>query len=482
MVLLSFAVLGQAVAAANPVVVQSVTRAEPSEGNSGARILNINYSDGMTVVVATYNSFARRSDRSPIGIIAGYGMDISYLHYMAEILSRIGYPVYLVRPPGNGQGRLRSGLPRGNDGYHNTIEGFATMYMDGLGQAMADAFGGRTVLLGHSRGGYQIRVFLSGLRVTGYDSAGKPVLEYSESAMQLANRNFLAVAALFSPLRPDARLVEAARKVAEGMERAQRLDLLSQRLKTQIPRQVGSAVHVLTRINPLAILAGPVLGRIAAEINERVFSSLAAGAIDREAKYVEERFMSRFLDIVTDQADLSPTDLKMIGIMRRAFGAELVPSDSEIVADIQRVRWMLGDADIAALRHTLTHASKQGPSPLAAAEMRRITDNHSGLSSWLTMGVSPDGKPLSLVRALIRACQTESALPYAVFAASGDGVDQGEAVEEKLLNAQIFRVKGSHAATLNSGSVELVSRILSDVSESKRAIARGCVQLFRKIQ
>lgn len=472
------------VANAQEVVVENVTSAAASPGNPDAQVLDVNYSDGMTVKVAIYNSSAR-SELPPIGILAGYGMDISYLHFMARILTANGTSVYLVKSPGQGREGMYSGLKgfnEGRDGYHNTIEGFATMYMDGLGQAMAQRFQRRMVLLGHSRGGYQVRFFLSGLRFTGFNKNGVPVLENSPRALQAAERNFLAVGSLFSPLRADPRLVEAAGQAAADLQKLEELDALSKRFMEEAPRRVGSAVGWITRLHPFGLLGGR-FGRAAAEFNQTMFTNLVSDALEVERQHAERKFMDRFIEVITGQSDLTEQDFEVIAKARRFAGTGVIPSDRAIINDIERTRWMLGDADRMALIHTLKYASKRAPSRASAAEMRRISEADVGMAGWVAAGVDSRGKSISVLRALIRARQQESVLPYAVFAASGDGTDQATDLENRLLRAQIFKVDGSHAATLHRGAVGTVSNILSNVTEAKRfktviGVGARCADLF----
>lgn len=190
------------------------TESEPAYlGTPGARILSVHFTDGMKLMVAVYQPRHSRG-KPPIGIIGGYGSDVSYLHYFATQLNEQGFPVFLVQPPGHGRLRMASGLPSGEDGYHNTIEGMAALYMDDLGEAMYNYFDQKVVLLGYSRGGYQVRAFLTGLRYDG-ERRGKSVLVYRPERLEIARRHYLAFGSLFSPLSPDPRLTDLIRVASE---------------------------------------------------------------------------------------------------------------------------------------------------------------------------------------------------------------------------------------------------------------------------
>ncbi len=182
-------------------------------GTPGARILSLHFTDEMKLLVAIYRP-KHSSGKPPIGIIGGYGSDVSFLHYFATQLNEQGFPVFLVQPPGHGRLRMASDLPSGEDGYHNTIEGMAALYMDGLGEAMYHFFNQKVVLLGYSRGGYQVRAFLTGLRYDG-ERRGEAVLVYRPEQLEIAKQHYLAFGSLFSPLSPDPRLTDLIRVASE---------------------------------------------------------------------------------------------------------------------------------------------------------------------------------------------------------------------------------------------------------------------------
>ena len=390
-------------------------------GTPGAKTVSLEYSDGMSIKVALYTPELSR-DLPPIGLIAGYTMDISYLHTMAQEMSAQGYPVFLVQPPGNGDGLMRSGLADGRDGYHNTIEGFGAMYLDGVGEAISKHFGKPVVLLGHSRAGYQTRFFLAGLRYTERFSGGKPVLAYSKEALEKAQRNFLAIGSLYSPISPDKDLVAMvadSRRMFDMMNEIER-----------IMRRDQENLNLI--LNPFRIKFLDKLAKWGAEAGEHLVRKSMA-------------------ELLSGRRPLNEQDARAYDFFRRNYGQQIdIPTWEEHVRGIERTQWVSRGADPRALEHALKFASRSGPTREAEQELLEITRKKNGIAGWNTMGVDLTGKPYSLIRAIKKA-QADVSLPYLIFEATDDKAVEASIREAKLLCAAGHCViEGSHGGAVLS--------------------------------
>ena len=448
------------------------TPAPPYDGTPGAEIRSLEFNDGMQIKLAHYRPDPRRRTHpddptfAPIALIAGFNMDISYLHMLASSLARIGYPTTLIQPPGNGEGEMRSQLRYDRDGFHNSAEGFASMYLDGIAEVLRTHYGQPVLFAGHSRAGYIIRFFMSGLRYEGTDRLGRPVLEPSPLAMEAARGNILGLISLYSPLRPDPRLVEAANRMPEMFERLEHLDSLAQTARRGGRTLNGLIAASVVAWSPLNWMLGAVNPTQAFK-NVAHAHRIGQAIGEAEANVVERITHGRVADVLLGQREITRGDRQFLRMMRDMHGPELVPSVEELEASIEHARWMMGEGvDPRVLMHLLKYSTKRPPPETATQEMSRLS-NAQNLSGWTTQGVSREGKTYSILKA-IAGSQRRSALPYFVLSASGDGNNQGDQEELRLLRArETFVVQGGHGgAVLGVAPIIELERHLGGICNS----------------
>lgn len=437
-------------------------------GNPGAQIKVIEFSDGMKIQTATYDPAPQTQPLTPIGVVAGYGTDFSYLHFLAKQFSAQGHPVFLVHPPGNGNDPVYSGYSDHRDGYHNTIEGFATMYMEELGRIFSENYAQKILLMGHSRGGYQMRVFLSGLRYVGQNAEGKPVLEYQEAALNRADKYFLAIVSLYSPLRADPRLIEAAKNAPAMMKKMNELDLIGKKMRQKSIDDAARLAEVMAATSPLNLIWG-IFAPIAASVNGRIAGELTRAAAEKQSEIFEALAFDRTTALLLGKRRMDHWDKMFLEMGRKNLGSEVVPSLEELEKNMDSMKWILGEGvNSDYLKHVLKFGNRNGPTTAAAKDMESVSGS-TDLMGWRSIGVDNEGNPFSILRSIHRALRNRP-FPYIVVAADGDGPNQGIEEEKKFLKPiAVIELGGGHGGAVLSGL---------SLSALSKSIAQECKKLL----
>ncbi len=431
--LLAFWLCSDLATAAPPTVVE-VRDLPAYSGNPDARILSFRFSDGMAITGAFYSTSSRRG-LPPVGVISGYTMDMSYLHPWAKSAQSRGYDSFVIQPPGNGRAEYRSQMPNKRDGYHNTIEGLGALYLDSLSKEISSYYGGRKInLMGHSRAGYQLRFYLSGLRFDHFNSEGDPVLSEDPQAQLESKRYIENIVSLASPLKADEKLVKAAQALPVISHTASAMIewLESEHTKNRRNLEILSeAARRIDRFN-LGLLLNPFDPRRISMVVDRA----------------EEEALDRTVKLLLGERSLDSVDRMFLRLGRLA-SPNLVGSEREVLEKLQQVQWMTGTkVNKNYYKHMLKHASRQGPTQVAAEEMSRIS-SQEGLSGWRTMGVDDKGQTFSALRQIIR--NAENAPNYHIIEAEEDGSWQASEREARLLKAKTRTlVTGGHGGVIMS--------------------------------
>jgi hypothetical protein len=463
-----------------PIVFQSLSPIKAYPGNPGAEMFSARYSDGMDIKIAIYWPSVANGALPPIGVINGFGLDLSYLHPFAQEMSQKGYPVFVIQTPGNGVGAVRSARPAGADGFQHSIEGFGSMYMDGLGEALRKHFGRKIVILGHSRAGYQIRFFLTGLRYQGTHANGKPLLKYDPKALASARENFLAVASLYSPLKVDPRLRNMAERFPRAVQQLKTIENSSERLNQYIigmASDAGAAIAhtIAATLDPFGLrfwMPG-IREDFARRVEQARCQAEAQARRDIEAK--KEEALASIRDVMTGKKQISSRELSQLrqltGFMR-GLGIDV---DDLTEADLDAMYWMNGPGvPDKAMDHLLKFGSKEGPTPVQYDELMSMAKS-DGLQSWKTYGVDETGKNIPVFKQLLRAARDirdQGPFPYLIFEATEDGsTDSGER-EAKLLNANLIIIRGHH------GGAVLTPKTIAEFEQKLRT---SCEELLAPV-